>query len=320
MLNNKVFFKSYKGELFAEFNKTAASQQAMAIYGSYGFLFYHGGSCDVMDLSTRRVIANFHAASYTGDGNGPLINHANQAVFSNEFYEPGDPFPLLSITAGNSGEADKDGYYGRCKVERILMETNSDGKKKFSSQLIQTIIYNDNHWLVDEKRYFIEKAISKFERPCWGWPAFFPDKENNKLYLFSARYRTNGKFREYDKENAYIITTFSLPDPKSEGNTVILYPTDILDQFTTEYEVEVTQGGTLYGGRIYYSFGFGGKEFPNRIRVFDLSEKRIIAKLELKDSIFADEEIESCQIYKGMLLCNTNSGRLYNLGPLDDLM
>ncbi len=318
MNQDKVLQKSCRGELFAEFQKSARSQQGMAIYGNYGFLFYHGASCDVMDLSTREVIANFHAASYTGDGKEPLVNHANQTVFSNEFYEPGDPFPLLYITAGNSGEADEDGYYGRCIVERILMKAGPDGQKTFSSQIIQTIIYNDNGYAVGEDFHYTDVAASKFERPCWGWPAFFPDKENGRLYLFSARYRTNGKFREYDAKNAYIITALPLPDPKKAGEVVKLYPTDILDQFTTEYEAEVTQGGTLYEGKIYYSFGFGREGFPDKIRVFDLSERRIIAKIELEDSIFANEEIESCQFYQGLFLCNTNSGRIYNLGPAAD--
>ena len=314
-----IVTRSYRGDLFAEFKKSARSLQGMAIYGNYAFLFYHGASCDVMDLCAKEVIANFHAASYTGDGKGPKINHANQTVFSNAFYEPDDLFPLLYITAGNSGEADEEGYYGRCMVERILMETDENGQKKFSSELVETIIFNDNHWSADDNRYYTAEAASEFERPCWGWPAFFPDWENNRLYLFSSRYRTNGRSRAYDAKNAYIITAFPLPDPRKSGDVVKLYPNDILNQFSTEYDAEVTQGGTLYNGRIYYTFGFGREDFPDKIRVFDLSERRIVAKLELQDSIFANEEIESCQVHKGMLLCNTKSGRIYNLGPVADM-
>ena len=60
----------------------------------------------------------------------------------------------------------------------------------------------------------------------------------------------------------------------------------------------VTQGGTLYDGKIYYTYGFGGLEYPNAIRVFDLAEKKIVAKIDLSDSIFSNEEIESCGVYE----------------------
>lgn len=54
-------------------------------------------------------------------------------------------------------------------------------------------------------------------------------------------------------------------------------------------------------------------EYPNAIRVFDLAEKKIVAKIDLSDSIFSNEEIESCGVYEGTLLCNTNSGKIYQL-------
>ena len=58
---------------------------------------------------------------------------------------------------------------------------------------------------------------------------------------------------------------------------------------------------------------------PMRFRVFDLAEKKIVAKIDLSDSIFSNEEIESCGVYEGTLLCNTNSGKIYQLDYIESL-
>ena len=42
-------------------------------------------------------------------------------------------------------------------------------------------------------------------------------------------------------------------------------------------------------------------EYPNAIRVFDLTEKKIVAKL-IYQIRFSNEEIESCGVYEGTLL------------------
>ena len=46
--------KSYDDSLYLSFEKSESSQQGMAVYGNYAFLFYHGGFCDVIDLTTRQ--------------------------------------------------------------------------------------------------------------------------------------------------------------------------------------------------------------------------------------------------------------------------
>lgn len=179
---------------------------------------------------------------------------------------------------------------------------------------------------------------SKWQKIGWGWPASFVDsdpteKTAGKFYLYSARYRTTAEYEENNRTvygngdanwnyynegvNAYIITEFNLPAlPTSEsdpnyGGTVTLYAKDILDQFETEYEIGVTQGGTMYRGRIYYSYGWNGEATNlykrNGIQVFDIAQKKIVAKLAL----YNHEEIqptepECCSIWNGHLVLGVN--------------
>lgn len=42
------------GSIFTRYEKSARSQQGMAIWRDEAFLYYHGGSCDVMDLKEKK--------------------------------------------------------------------------------------------------------------------------------------------------------------------------------------------------------------------------------------------------------------------------
>ena len=221
------------GSIFTRYEKSARSQQGMAIWRDEAFLYYHGGSCDVMDLKEKKIVGHFLPESYTGEGSGdPYINHANQALFLSK-PERGEQYPPIYITAGIDGGRDEEGYYGRCVVEQIHKEN-----ERYSSVLRQTIILSGNDTYGPKDLY---------EAPCWGWPSFLPDDEKKVLYIVSARYRT--KLREYDSKNAYIITTFPLPEITKEK--VILTKKDILDQFVTDYDIGATQAGMVYHGKIY---------------------------------------------------------------------
>lgn len=114
------------------------------------------------------------------------------------------------------------------------------------------------------------------------------------------------------KQNAYIVTKFDLP-PLDAGAKVILTPKDIRDQFTAASDVQLTQGGTLADGRIYYTFGNPKRGYPLELMVFDLEEKRIIARINHLNEAFRGEEIECCGFYNGMLLCNTNEGGIFKM-------
>ena len=265
------------------------SVQGFAVYGQYGYILYDTGVCSVYDLENRNNIplGTFHLGSYSAD------NHANQAMFSGDFYG-GNTIPLLYVTTGSSS-IDEKGNLGKCSVENIKKTAGASGNPEFTSETVQTILYNNTG---------IENT--NWETPGWGAPASFVDSENGWYYLFSARYRTTKEYEQYYDQNAYIITKFKLPEIKQKGETVTLKPSDIVDQFTTEFNIYFTQGGTLYINRIYYTFGAGKAKYPNAIRVFNLETKSIEAEIDLSKSIFSGEEIECCAIYNGSLLCNTN--------------
>ena len=292
-------------------------------------------------------------------------NHGNQIMFGAEKWDEGDPFPLLYVTAGNQGAKMKNGsYIVKCAVERI---TYDEATKQWGSQLVQQIEYNDTDFvdegtgakgLVSMKNgKFTYSATDNwqnsedYEVPTWGWPAYFVDSSptattKDKFYIHSARFRTsysrfgdtaNGNYANViedfnnEKHNAYIITQFSLPEiPKSEsefGKTVTLTPADIENQFTTEYDIGLTQGGTMYQGRIYYSFGNAGQpgqthfnETRNGIRVYDIDKEKIVSRVELwKKSPMKAYEPECCAMYKGKLTLNYNTTATTNLWLFDDI-
>jgi len=287
-------------------NPTAAfagkrqSYQGFAVHGDIGFVSFHTGICAAYDLAAKypAPIGVFRFGSYhDGEPDKRYANHANQGMFTTRYYTEGDEFPLLYVTAGNSGETDEDGYIGRCTVERI---TRRGGI--FASECVKTIIYSNDG---------IE--ATPWETPGWGWFAHFADTDGGFYYTLSARYRTTAAFLDKYDENAYIVTKFRLPEIREKGETVILRPTDIIDQMHFPFDVLFTQGGVLKDGKIWYTFGCGKAQYPDAIRVFDLETRGIVRRIDLSDCIFANEEIECIDFYKGRLLVNTQAGRLYTI-------
>lgn len=180
-----------------------------------------------------------------------------------------------------------------------------------------------------------------YEKVGWGWPASFVDSDpteetEGKFYLFSARFRTTEVYEGYNtalygldsyyEDNAYIITEFNLPElPKSTsaedgyGAIVTLYPKDITDQFTTEYNMHFTQGGTMKQGRIYYSYGnkCTTEWTHNGIQVFDVVEQRLVSTVKLCDSVCAlgaeaigdpAQEVEALSFWGDTLLLSGRNG------------
>ena len=87
------------------------------------------------------------------------------------------------------------------------------------------------------------------------------------------------------------------------NHPVILTPNDIIGQFEAPFDVYSTQGGSMYNGRIYYSFGFGGSARGNAdaIRIYDVSEAKQLKALDLSTTAFAAFEPECCCFYQGKL-------------------
>ena len=51
----------------------------------------------------------------------------------------------------------------------------------------------------------------------------------------------------------------------------------------------------------------------DRIAVFDLEKKTMTARISDLDEALCMEEIESCELYNGRLLCNTSAGSVFTI-------
>lgn len=286
-------------KLFMEFDNPTEtfagkkqSVQGFAIHENMGFVLYHTGVCGVYNLDKResKPVGVFKLGSFNdGVPDNRYTNHANDVMFGNIMEE--EEFPLMYVTAGNSGESDEKGYIGYCAVEQVR-EHNGE----YTSEIVQRIYYKNDG---------IENT--KYQTPGWGWPASLVDVKGGWYYMLSARYRTRKDMAKPD--NVYIVTKFRLPDPKS--GDVTLYPSDIADQFELPFNVFFTQGGTISSNKIYYTYGCGTADHPNALRIIDLKEKKYILNEDLSGTDFSDDEVECCAFYGDKLLINTQSGKIY---------
>ncbi|MBE6929674.1 MAG: hypothetical protein E7463_05275 [Ruminococcaceae bacterium] len=268
------------------------SIQGFAIHGNTGFVLFHTGICAAYDLSscTREPIGVFRLGSYnTGDPDVRYTNHANDAMFGPTL--EGEKYPLLYVTAGNSGETDENGYISYCAVEQIR---EKDGV--FTAETVQRIYYRNDG--IDS---------TPFVTPGWGWPASLVDVQGGWYYMFSARHRTKKEFTRPD--NTYIITKFPLPTPGT--GDVTLHSSDIVDQFELPLYALFTQGGTIRDGKLWYLFGAGKEKYPDALCCIDLQARDFVLREDLSGTIFGDQEVECCAFLGDSLLINTQNGNIY---------
>lgn len=255
--------------------------QGCAAYGDYLFRFFHTGVCAVYNAeSGGSAISTFELGSHGSD------NHANNANFGSNKYDVNDEFPLLYVTDGNSDEV------MRCAVERIVRSNDT-----FTATKVQTIDLDQTDF---ESRGLI---------PYWGWSAWLI--ADNALYYFGCKYRTNGSQTAHDAENVYIITKFGIPDLSNP--TVTLTAADVVEQWTTAYDTEFTQGGCIYNDYIFYAFGTGGLQYPCAIKVFSLSQKSSIAKILLTDTPLRNTELEDLTVRNNKLIIAAQSEDIYEI-------
>lgn len=254
------------------------SVQGMSVWQGKLFQLYHTGDCNVFDLNSDRSdpIATFRLGS-ASDG-----NHANNCNFSTVHYN-GNPIPLLYVVDGNSGNVMK------CSVENIV---EKDGK--YTSECIQTLHLDQSGF-----------ATAGY-MPYWGWPSWLVGTDGEYIWLHGARYRTNRSMDAYYDENRYIITKFRLPS--TDKKLVVLTADDIVEQFTTEYNVNFTQGGTVYGKYLFYTFGTGKENNPSAIRAWDLEAKKLLPQIDVSE---VTEELEDCTVIGDRLYFITQKSNLY---------
>lgn len=294
-----LYVNGSDSRLFMRFHKILPSAQGMAVWEDKAFVLYDTGVCGIYDLLTKepKPVAQFPLGSYNpGIPTKDYRNHANSCMFGGIHYE-NNPIPLLYGNIGTGTGYDEDGYFYRCAVENIVK--GSDGQ--YTAQTLQVISYHPQG--IEDTPY---------ESPCWGCPAWLVDTESGLMYIFSARYRTKRGCVPEGKSNRFLITAFRMPE-LSDGAKIRLTPDHIVDQFGVDANLQFTQGGTISGGKLYFTFGCPKREYPLSVAVFDLRKKEMTSVIGDLDEALFEEEIECCAPYNGMLLCNTCDGGIYEI-------
>jgi hypothetical protein len=284
-----------KSDLYMHIWQGEHDVQGMGIWEKWAFVLHDTGICSVYDLECRSAVPLdvFRLGSYNeGVPSKDYRNHANSCMFSTKHYRDNE-IPLLYVTIGTGIGMDEDGYFYRCAVEDITRQKDKFGAIKYTAQTLQTISYHPAG---------IEQT--PWKQPCWGCPAFLVDSEDDALYIFSAQYRTKRGQVPEGEHNRYIVTKFSLP-PLHAGKEVRLGPADIIDQFDFPSDVQFTQGGTIFAGKLYYTFGCPRNGYPLTIMVVDLRQRKLSAVITDLDGAMNEEELECCAFYQNKLLCNT---------------
>ena len=340
----------YNGESFSIEKLTTITNdhacQGTAIYENTLLICNKYGYCYLYTLPKGEFVADFPLGSFD-DSDNPTQNHSNQMMFGPEKFDESDPLPLLYVTTGYSNDHDPTGaYYAKCSVERIRQDKNG----KWYAEIVQTIEFNDAANIPDsdingtlKKMYQNGKFLytsgngydvaKGYEKIGYGWPHFYvdmapTDETEGKLFIWSTRFRASEaweakshekyEFTDYYTDNNYIITEFDMPAlPESEtdseyGATVTLYPKDITHQFQTPFTVYAFQGGTMYNGKIFHSFGDAKQDKKHRdtLVVWDVAQERIVQTLALHRTEVKAWEPECVCIYNGELALSA-----YNMNP-----
>lgn len=263
------------------------SVQGMSIYNDIIYQLQDTGILNIYDIEGDGTpLAYTNLASYD------VNNHANCCNFGNVFYND-NSIPLLYVTTGKVGDISL-----KCFVENINVTKTGDDYS-VSTSLVQTITFDQTN--------FENKGYKKI----WDCPAYLVSPDNKYLYVFGAKYRTNGSQSQYDLDNMYIITKFKYPD--ISNSEVTLTADDVIEQFTTEYQVDFTQGGTLHNDLIIYSFGLGTTAHPSKIGIWNVNSKSLINTIDLTDAPCGNQELEDVYVYENHLYITTQSKNIYKL-------
>ena len=256
---------------------SARAYQGMAIYEDYLVSVQNKGIATVYHLpDMKKIGSSFPLGSYSD------YNHANVAAFGVEKYKKKDALPVLYVSQAYKKAI--DGKKDLCYVERL----NLDG----SSENVQTIMLDDETHLYG---YALQWTIDAQKRRLIG---FGNTKYNNAPY------------------NELRIIIFPLPKLK-DGKMITLKASDAIDcytlqQFDSRYPHQVIgQGACVYEDYLIMPTGFGEKDAPSIIYVWDLNKKTLVDAIDLRGKL--DNEMEDADFYQGELYIQTNGAGLVKL-------
>lgn len=261
-------------------SKKDSLSQGMSIWNNSVFVAHDGGLCDVYDYTSKQYLGSFGLASSRDNSH---CNCLNFGLFASD----DSPYPLLYVSNGVIGA---EGEW-RCNVEAISVDGSA-----FSSELVQTITLDSS----DFSNY-------GYHQP-WGCPQWLVDSQRSHLWVWSADLRTIPSVTGVFINNCYHATCFRIPE-LSEGENIILTASDVQKQVSFEFDAYATQGGCMYDGIIYYSFGFGYQPTSSKIRAYNTDSGKVCLRLDLNG--VADYELEDLALYDGKLFVNTNTKNIY---------
>lgn len=217
--------------------------------------------------SLTRLVEPFKMACYAKE------NHANVASLSNEFYAPGDKFPVIYIS-----QCSKHAYKGMKDV--VLVERIANDMQ--STSTVQTVYYRDeNHHF----GYALQWVI---------------DRDNNMLYGYG------NTINNTDEKNKHRIVKFRLPSLKDgKDGMVVLTDKDLLENYLIEdtYHMPfnpIGQGLFIKNGLLFMPTGFGRPNAPSYLYVWDLKTRQMQNVLDLRESTFS--EFEDCALWNNSLM------------------
>lgn len=236
-----------------------------AVFGGLLFRFKTNGLCYVYNLNNLTIEKKSPIVSiFTLDKADVIVPHSNSVVFSNEYYDEDDEFPLLYTNIYNNYAKCENKRIGVCCVYRIWREDNEFKNRLLG--LIEIGFTKDELW-----------SSGNDIRPFGN---FVIDKEKGLYHAFTMR----------DKEEITRYFSFKLPE-LSNGVTddelgvkkITLKKEDIIDTFDTEYH-RFIQGACCEKGKIYSLEGFSGDEVnPPAMRIISTNDKKQLEYIHFGD-------------------------------------
>lgn len=239
------------------------SYQGMDVWKNYIFSCQNQGAVTIYKLKKDgfKEVSQFKLGSFRPE------NHANVVSFGVEYYEKGDPMPLVYIS--HCSKKRIDGRKDLLFVERVA-------KNKKSSELVQTIFYDDVN---NDFGYALQWVV---------------DKENQMLYGYG------NTINNTDPANRHRVIKFNLPK-LSDGKFVVLRPEDALENYLIEDVSRfkfnpIGQGLAIEDEKLYMPTGFGDEKHPSILYIWDLKKK----KMEVVDLVkITHSEFEGIAVLKG---------------------
>jgi len=268
------------------------SVQGTAIFGDYLFSMRDKGNCVVINIADKSLVSEFALAS-AGE-----MNHANDAFFSDQYYDSSDRFPLL--------------YVSQCKNEPVA-ELNRPECAALSRLL------------------FVERVICDRE----GKPthtelvqviSYQPEKWNSRLFVFDSTtpdrlYCYGNTVGNCEPGNRIIVETLPMPKLDRSRLLVTIDPEACVNRFYVDEALpeghrgpqnNILQGGYAYKGLLFLPVGVGTAEHPSELFGIDLVNRDSAGKpcryfyADYNDIIPC--EMEDVDLWKGKwLICTTNS-------------